>query len=66
MRKTGIVWVRLAMLAIGPALHLRYVLTSLFGNGNPYHIFWQAVAFSAWTVAQVFRTFAGEVAICGC
>jgi PAS domain S-box-containing protein len=38
----------LAIFATAVALYLRYLLTPVFGNGNPYHTVWLAVAFSAW------------------
>ena len=49
MRKTGLAFrYAIAILAVAFALYLRYLLTPLFGNGNPYHTVWLAVAFSAW------------------
>jgi hypothetical protein len=37
-------------------------------DASDYLTVWLAVAFCAWYcgLGQVFRTFAGEVAICGC
>jgi PAS domain S-box-containing protein len=37
-----------AILAAPMALYLRYQLTPLLGNGNPYHTVWLAVVFSSW------------------
>jgi PAS domain S-box-containing protein len=49
MRMTGLAFrYAAAILAVAFALYLRYLLTPLFGNGNPYHTVWLAVAFSAW------------------
>ncbi len=38
----------LAIVATFVALYLRYLLTPLLGNQNPYHTAWLAVVFSAW------------------
>jgi PAS domain S-box-containing protein len=38
----------LAIMAAFVALYLRYLLTPLLGNQNPYHTVWLAVVFSAW------------------
>jgi two-component system, sensor histidine kinase PdtaS len=49
MRNTGMAFrYAVAILAVALALDLRYLLTPLFGNGNPYHTVWLAVASSAW------------------
>ena len=49
MRKTGPAFrYALAILAAILALYLRYLLTPLLGDHNPYHTVWLAVVFSAW------------------
>jgi len=49
MSKTGPAFrYALVIFATAVALYTRYLLTPLYGNGNPYHTVWLAVAFSAW------------------
>ena len=49
MRTSGLAFrYAVAILAVALALYLRYLLTPLYGNENPYHTVWLAVAFSVW------------------
>jgi hypothetical protein len=68
MRTTGLASrYEVAILATALALYLRYLLRPLLEN-RTYLTVWLVVAFCTWYcgLGRVFRTFAGEVAICGC
>jgi PAS domain S-box-containing protein len=46
--KSNVVRYTLALLATAIALLLRWSLTPLFGDTNPYHTLWAAIVFTAW------------------